>query len=177
MERGLTIKALETSLEEKGRIEREDAMEIASLNAPLEEEHELRVSLEEKLENIEESNDLIIAKLIKERDHAISKYKACKKEKVELGVGHSILTEELEKLSKAHKALESEHSTLTKSYEQLQAQPSKSDMPSYSIPIPCDHRNIIEENAWLKINLAKAISLGKRPFCYFTKGESWCWLC
>ena len=28
----------------------------------------------------------------------------------------------------------------------------------------CDHANIIEENARLKINLAKAISLGKRPF-------------
>ena len=119
-------------LEVKGNIEREDAMEIASLKDNLEEEHELRVSLEEQLESIEQSNDLIVAKLIKEHDHAIAKYKACKKEKVELGVGHSRLTEELEKLSKAHKALESEHSTLTKSYEQLQAQPSKIDMASTS---------------------------------------------
>ena len=158
-------------LEIKGKIEREDAMEIASLKDNLEEEHELRVSLEEQLESIEESNDLIVAKLIKERDHAIAKYKACKKEKVELGVGHSRLTEELEKLSKAHKALESEHSTLTKSYEQLQAQPSKNDVPSSSTPITCDHANIIEENARLKINLAKAISLGKKPFVTSQKGR------
>ena len=45
----------------------------------LEEEHELRVSLEQQLESIEESNDVIVAKLIKERDHTIAKYKACKK--------------------------------------------------------------------------------------------------
>ena len=43
IERGLTIKALETSLEEKGRIEREDAMEKSSLENALEEEHDTRV--------------------------------------------------------------------------------------------------------------------------------------
>ena len=86
------------------------------MSVTLEEEQELRASLEEKLESIEESHDLIIARVIKERDHAIAKYKICKKEKVELGVVHTRLTEDLEKLSKAHKALESEHSTLTKSY-------------------------------------------------------------
>ena len=36
-------------LEVKGKIEREDAMEIGSLKDNLEEEHELRVSLEEQL--------------------------------------------------------------------------------------------------------------------------------
>ena len=46
IERGLTIKALETSLEEKGRIEREDADEKASLEYALEEVHEARISLE-----------------------------------------------------------------------------------------------------------------------------------
>ena len=66
-------------IEEKGRVEREDAMEKASLENALEEEHELRVSLEEKLESLDESNDLIIAKIIKERDHAIAKYKVLKK--------------------------------------------------------------------------------------------------
>ena len=93
-------------LEVKGKIERDDAMEIASLKDNLEEEHELRVYLEEQLESIEGTNNSIVAKLIKERDHARAKHKVCKKEKVELGVGHSRLTEELEKLSKAHKALE-----------------------------------------------------------------------
>ena len=45
-----------------------------------------------------------------------------KKKKVEFGVGHDKLTEDLEKLTKAHKVLEGEHSTLTKSHEQLQIQ-------------------------------------------------------
>ena len=49
-------------------------MEKASLEGALEEEQETRVSLEEKLESIEESHNEIIAKLIKERDHAIAKY-------------------------------------------------------------------------------------------------------
>ena len=38
VERGNTIKALETSLEEKGKIERDDTMEKASLEDALEEE-------------------------------------------------------------------------------------------------------------------------------------------
>src|SRR5664279_596572 len=71
VERGLTIEALETRLDEKGRIEREDALEIASLSVSLEEEQELRVSLEEKLESIEESHNEIIANLTKERDHTL----------------------------------------------------------------------------------------------------------
>ena len=55
-------------------------MEKASLEDALEEQQETRVSLEEKLESIEESHNEIIAKLIKERDHAIAKYKVAKKE-------------------------------------------------------------------------------------------------
>ena len=42
VERGDTIKALETSLEEKGKIERDDAMEKASLEDALEEEQVTR---------------------------------------------------------------------------------------------------------------------------------------
>src|SRR5664279_4335642 len=132
VERGLTIKALETSLERKGDIEREDAIEIASLTVTLEEEQELRVSLEEKLESIEESQNEIISKLIKERDHAIAKCKLAKKKKVEFDVGHAKLTEDLEKLTKAHKALESDHSNLTKSHEQLQIRLTQIDVPSTS---------------------------------------------
>ena len=80
IERGLTIKALEESLIEKGRIEREDAMEKASLEDALEEEQETRASLEEKLESFEELNNEIIANLTKECDHAHAKYKVTKKE-------------------------------------------------------------------------------------------------
>ena len=80
IEFGLTIKALEVSLAEKGRIEREDANEKASSEDALEEEQETRASLEEKLKSTESHNE-IIAKLIKERDHAHAKYKVTKKEK------------------------------------------------------------------------------------------------
>ena len=58
----------------------------------LEEEHELRVSLEEKLESIEKSQNEKVSKLIKERDHAKAKYKLAKKKNVEFGVGHDKLT-------------------------------------------------------------------------------------
>ena len=92
IERGETIEALEASLEEKGKIERDDAMEKASLEDALEEERETRASLDEKLENIEESQNEIIAKIIKERDHAHAKYKVMKKE-------NARLNEELAKLS------------------------------------------------------------------------------
>ena len=68
-------------LGKKGEIEREDALEKASLTIFLEEEQEIRVSLEEKLESIEESHNEIISKLIKERDHAIAKYKLAKNKK------------------------------------------------------------------------------------------------
>ena len=69
------------SREDKVRIEREDSLEIASLNNALEEEQEIRVSLEEKLETIEESHDLLVAKLIKEREHALAKIKVPLKRK------------------------------------------------------------------------------------------------
>ena len=68
--------------------------------------------------------------------------------------------------------MEGELSTLKEAYEQLQAQPSKIDVPSSSTPITCDHANIIEENARLKVNLANAISRGKRPFVPSKEGRS-----
>ena len=77
--RKLTIELLESQIDEKCKIEREDAMEKASLENALEEEQELRVSLEEKLESLDESNDLFVAKIIKERDPALAKYKLLKK--------------------------------------------------------------------------------------------------
>ena len=55
-------------------------MEKASLEDALEEERVTRASLEEKVESIEEYHNEVIAKLIKERDHAIAKYKVMKKE-------------------------------------------------------------------------------------------------
>ena len=82
-----------------------------------------------------------------------------KNKKVEFGVGHDKLTEDLEKLTKAHKVLESEHSTLTKSHVQLQIQLTQVNLPSTSTP--CDHANVIEENVRLKKELANL--KGKGP--------------
>ena len=123
------IESLSTQFEEKCRIEREDSITIASLKASLEEEEEYRVSLEERLDSLDESNDLIISKIIKERDHAIAQYKMLKKEKVEFGVGNA----------------------------QLQTQLSKINVPS-SPTSSCNHANIIEENARLNDELAKLSS-------------------
>ena len=140
---------IQEELDEKERLEREYANDIGSLTLALEEERELRVSLEEKLENLDESQNAIFSQIIKERDHAIAKYKLFKKEKVEFGVVHDKLVKELEEVTKAHKALENEHSTLSKSFEQLQIQSSKTSVPSSST-IHCDHANIFEELASLK---------------------------
>ena len=83
-----------------------------------------------------------------------------KNKKVEFGVDHAKLTEELERLTKAHKALEGEHSTLTKSHEQLQIQLTKVNLPSTSTS-SCDNANFIEENARLKKELSNL--KGKGP--------------
>jgi hypothetical protein len=60
-------------IEEKCRLEREYANDIGSLENSLEDEQELWISLEEKLESIEESCNEIISKLTKERDLALAK--------------------------------------------------------------------------------------------------------
>ena len=76
------------SPEDKGKIEREDSLTIVSLNASIEslnasldEESEYRTTLEERLESLDDKNDEIIGKIIKDRDHAFAKYKVIKKEK------------------------------------------------------------------------------------------------
>jgi len=73
------IEEYEDIIEEKGRIEREDADEKYSLTIALDEEQDLRISLEEKLEGLEEAQNLIVSKLIKEHEHTIAKYKVLKK--------------------------------------------------------------------------------------------------
>ena len=60
-----------------------------------------------------------------------------KKEKVEFGVGHAKLIEDMERLDKAHKTLESEHSLLLKSHEQTQL--TKLVVPSASISRSEEH--------------------------------------
>jgi hypothetical protein len=60
-------------LDEQMRLEKEYAHDIASLKNSLDGEEEERATLEEKLDSIEESNNEVISKLIKERDHAHAK--------------------------------------------------------------------------------------------------------
>ncbi|KAK1601780.1 hypothetical protein QYE76_018367 [Lolium multiflorum] len=86
-----------------------------------------------------------------------AKTKVLKKEKAQFGVDHEKLVKDLDELDKAHKALKSEYTLLSKSNEQLQIRLASYDVPSSSTP-SCDHANIIEENARLKDELAKASS-------------------
>jgi hypothetical protein len=106
-------------IELKERFERENVDEIGSLSQALEEEQDLRVTLEESISSLEVSHNVNVSKLTKERDHALAMSNMLKKEKVEFGVGHAKLIKDLETLDKAHKALESDFSNLSKSHEQL----------------------------------------------------------
>ena len=116
-------------LEKKEEDERVYADEISSLNEALEEEHDLRLSLEKNVESHEVSLKEVTTKLTKECDNSIAKYKLAKKKIVEFGVGHDKLCTDLEKLTEAHKALEGDHSTLLKLHEQLQIQLNQVNMP------------------------------------------------
>ena len=75
---------IQEELDEKERLEREYANDIAALTVALEEEHELRVSLEEKLENLDESQNAIFSQIIKERDHAIENISFSRKKRLNL---------------------------------------------------------------------------------------------
>jgi hypothetical protein len=59
-------------LEEKEGLGREAADDIASLTQAHEEEHNLRISLEACVLNLEVSNNAIISQLTKDRDHALA---------------------------------------------------------------------------------------------------------
>ena len=135
---------------------REAADEIASLSQALEEEQTVRANLEETVEGLQETNNIIISKLTKDRDHALACVKVLKNDKAEFENwyrGHVKLIGKFENLEKAHNALESKFSTLLKSHDQLQIQltnkQSKSslvqivDVPSSSNP-PCDDANLVE---------------------------------
>src|SRR4051812_40567338 len=73
---------------------------------------------------------------------------------LDFGVVHEKLAEEFSLLNKAHKALESELLSLTKSHETLQTQ--LANIPSPSNFIPSSSTTILQENARLKGELAKA---------------------
>jgi hypothetical protein len=155
------------TIKEKEEFERLATDDIGSLSIELEEEQNLRASLEEKLLGLEESHNLNLSKLTIEHDHALAMVKLLQKEKVEFDVGHNDLREKFEKLEEAYKALEGKFSCLTKIRELLQLQLTIEqsevppmqviEVPSSSNPI-CDHSDIIEENNRLKADLAKGLA-------------------
>jgi hypothetical protein len=110
----------------------------------------LRENLEETLEGIEETNNIIVSKLKKERDHALALVKLLKSEKVEFGDGHAKGHEEFENLDKAHKALESKFSDLSKSHDLLQIRLTKELTRLPLLPIVELPMNLVEELAKLK---------------------------
>jgi hypothetical protein len=65
-------------LDEQRRLEKEYVHEIVSSKDSLEGEEEERSTLEEKLDSIEKTNNELIAKLAKKRDHARAKVKVLK---------------------------------------------------------------------------------------------------
>ena len=142
---------------------REAAMEVATLTDDLEEEQSKRVTLEDKYIAHEESFNLNISKLFKERDHALALTNVLKKEKLEFGVGHDRLNEGFEKLKKEHEALLRKFSTLSKSHEQLQTQLTKdvSTLPASislcSTNSRCEHGYLLKENKMLKATLEKGL--------------------
>ncbi|KAK1662048.1 hypothetical protein QYE76_050207 [Lolium multiflorum] len=149
----IRLAQLDDTLDKKCQIDREDSLEIAALK---EEGQETITSLEERLEILEEPQD-DINKLTKARDLARAKAKVLKKEKAKFGVDREKLVKDLDELDKAHKALKSEYSLLSKSNEKLKIRLASYDVPSSSTP-SCDHANLVEENAKLKDELAKASS-------------------
>jgi hypothetical protein len=155
------------TIKEKEEFERLAADDIGSLSIELEEEQNLRASLEEKVLGLEESHNLNLSKLTKERDHTLAMVKLLKKEKFEFDVGHNDLREKFEKLEEAQKALEGKFSSLTKIREQLQIQLTieQSKVPPMQvIEVPCSsnsicgHSDIIKENNRLKTELAKGLA-------------------
>ncbi|KAK1629509.1 hypothetical protein QYE76_003824 [Lolium multiflorum] len=154
----------ENTIDKKGALEREYADDVASLKNELEEEQETVASLEEQLETLEVSQNEIVSKLTKERDHAKAQVKMLKKENSKVGVGHDKLVKDLDDLDKAHKVLESEHSILTKSHEKLQASYLKEHamLPSL-LDMSCDdacatnstfcEASILKENVELRAQL------------------------
>jgi hypothetical protein len=110
------------TIKEKEEFERLAADDIGSLSIELKEEQNLRASLEEKLLGLEESHNLNLSKLTKERDHALAMVKFLKKEKDEFDIGHNDFCEMFEKLEEASKALEGKFSSLTEIREKLQIQ-------------------------------------------------------
>jgi hypothetical protein len=132
------IEMKEDKIDKMFSLEHEYANDIHDLKHALEEEQELWVSLEEKLESIEESCNEIIAKLTKEHDLALAKLSSpigndndecstnstfCEayilKENVELRSQLELLTTKYGKLEESHEKLSSSNEDLLVSHARL----------------------------------------------------------
>jgi hypothetical protein len=145
---------------------RDYADEICALSQELENEQQLRLSLEESHETLEETNNLAISKLVKDRDHSLALAKVLKNEKSELEVGHAKLVQDHENLQKEFNALTSKFSDLHKAHAQLQVQLTEQLLKFPQLPIVlnapttnscCDHDALVEENSKLKAQLEKGL--------------------
>jgi hypothetical protein len=88
------------TIKEKEEFERLAADDTGSLSIELEEEQNLRASLEEKLLGLEESHNLNMSKLTKERDHALAMVKVLKRRKSNLTLVIMIFVRSLRSLKK-----------------------------------------------------------------------------
>ncbi|KAK1648368.1 hypothetical protein QYE76_066173 [Lolium multiflorum] len=117
--------AAQDLIEEKERLEREAANEIASLSQAHEEEQNLRMSLEASVITLEDSNNAIISQLTKDRDHALGLVGELKKKKLFLEDDHELFLEEVETLTKNFKSLESKFVLLSEMSDHPQEEACK----------------------------------------------------
>jgi hypothetical protein len=139
--------AAQDLIEEKERLEREAANEIASLTQAHEEEQNLRMSLEASVITLEDSNNAIISQLTKDRDHALALVGELKKKKLFLEDDHELLLEEVATLTKDFKSLESKYALLSEmcDHPQEEARKEKDDEGPNSC---CD--DLVDQVAYLK---------------------------
>ncbi|KAK1605612.1 hypothetical protein QYE76_029285 [Lolium multiflorum] len=117
--------AAQDLIEEKKRIEREAANEIASLTQAHEEEQNLHMSLEASVITLEDSNNAIISQLTKDRDHALGLVAELKKKMLFLEDDHELLLEEVATLTKDFKSLESKFVLLSEICDHTQEEARK----------------------------------------------------
>jgi hypothetical protein len=132
------IEMKEAQINKMFSLKHEYANDIHDLKCALEDEQELQVSLEEKLESIEESCNEIISKLTKEHDLALAKLSypigndndafstnstSCEasilKENVELRAQLELLISKYGKLEESHEKLSSSNEDLLVSHARL----------------------------------------------------------
>ncbi|KAK1664933.1 hypothetical protein QYE76_053092 [Lolium multiflorum] len=117
--------AAQDLIEEKERLEREAANEIASLTQAHEEEQDLRMSLEASGIVLEDSNNALISQLTKDRDHVVGLVGELNKKKLLLEDDHKSLLQEVATLTKDFKSLESKYVLLSETCDHPQEEAPK----------------------------------------------------